>query len=219
MNRRPLDSRNTRWAAYLSARLASRDVTPNAISQAGMGAAAVSGAAFWATAFSMGATTTILLVLAALACQVRLLCNLLDGMVAIEGGKSTPDGPLWNEFPDRMSDILILMGVGLGTGAPALGLAASLMAVLTAYTRELGTGIGLAPDFSGPMAKPHRMALITGAALLAIFAPVWGVLQLALWIVVLGGFGTAIRRAVRIRNRLLSGDDLRPATRTENPTP
>jgi phosphatidylglycerophosphate synthase len=30
----------------------------------------------------------------------------LDGMVAIEGGKSTATGALFNEMPDRLSDAL-----------------------------------------------------------------------------------------------------------------
>lgn len=204
-NRRPLDSRNTRWAARVTRFLAAQDITPNGISGAGMIAAAIAGAAFWSTAQTGPSGTACLLVLAAVACQVRLLCNLFDGMVAIEAGKSAADGPLWNEFPDRISDILILVGVGLGIASPALGFAAATMAVLTAYTRELGASIGLAPDFCGPMAKQHRMALITGAALLAIVLPSWDVLQVALWAVAIGGFVTAIRRAVRIRKRLMAG--------------
>jgi phosphatidylglycerophosphate synthase len=38
--------------------------------------------------------------------QLRLLCNLLDCMVAIEGGKSAPTGALFNEMPDRFADPL-----------------------------------------------------------------------------------------------------------------
>ena len=42
-------------------------------------------------------------------------------MVAVEGGKAEADGPFWNEFPDRIADILILAGAGYGIGSPALG--------------------------------------------------------------------------------------------------
>ncbi|MFX0542244.1 CDP-alcohol phosphatidyltransferase family protein [Roseovarius sp. S4756] len=207
-NRRPLSSRDTKWAARITRMLAARGATPNGISQASMVAAAVAALAFWAlAAVPVGARAVILLIIGALGCQIRLLCNLFDGMVAVEAGKAAPDGPLWNEFPDRVSDILILFGVGLGMGQPVLGLGAACMAVLTAYTRELGASIGLAPDFCGPMAKPHRMALITGAALLAIFettlVPPGTTLTIALWLVLLGAGATALRRAYRIRAALM----------------
>ena len=42
-----------------------------------------------------------------------------------------------------------------------------LLAALTAYIRTLGGTLGLAQDFRGPMAKPHRMWLMAAACLLA----------------------------------------------------
>lgn len=201
-NRRPLASRNTGWAQRLSNRLAATSVTPNQISMAGMGAALVSGLCFWTVGYVDGPVRVLLLILAAGLCQIRLLCNLLDGMVAIEAGRGSPDGGFWNEFPDRVSDALILVGVGLGLGAAALGWAAVSFAFLTAYVRELGSSLGQSADFSGPMAKPHRMALVTGAALLAILEPLWGgdggTLRIALWIVVVGAALTAFRRSYRL---------------------
>ncbi|MCP4071846.1 MAG: CDP-alcohol phosphatidyltransferase family protein [Hyphomicrobiales bacterium] len=207
-NRRPLNSRNTRWADRITRALASRKITPNQISLASMVAAFVAALAFWlAGHFSDVVSVGCLLVLAALSCQLRLLCNLFDGMVAVEAGKSGPDGPFWNEFPDRVSDVLIFVGVGLGVGVPALGWAAAAASVLTAYTRELGVSIGLEPDFSGPMAKQHRMALLTVSAILAIFETFWlasgTVLTVALWIAAIGAGFTTLRRAGRIRKRLL----------------
>ncbi len=206
--RRPLGSRNTKWAARCAGALADKGVTPNAISQASMGAALVAGFAFAASGYVPGPLgVSALLILGALCCQLRLLCNLFDGMVAVEAGRSAPDGPLWNEFPDRVSDLLIFAGVGLGSGNLALGLATGAMAVLTAYTRELGSGLGMLPDFSGPMAKPQRMALVTGAAILSVFEPLLAtpgtVLTGALWITAIGAALTSIRRAARIRAALL----------------
>jgi hypothetical protein len=82
-----------------------------------------------------------------------------------------------------------------------LGWAAAGFAVLTAYVRELGRANGLPADFSGPMAKPQRMAVLTGAAVLAVAEPLWGgqggLLRAALWLVCLGSLATALRRAVR----------------------
>lgn len=201
-NRRPLKSRETKLAGKIAQALAARGVTPNAISQASMGAALVAALAFWGSAETSGVARALLLVLAALGCQARLLCNLFDGMVAVEAGKGAPDGPFWNEFPDRVSDVLILVGAGLAAGLPEWGWAAASLAVLTAYTRELGAGIGLVPDFSGPMAKPQRMAALTAAAVLAVAEGwLWQreiILPLAIVIVTLGTAFTVVRRGARI---------------------
>lgn len=207
-NRRPLASRQTGWAAALTRRLSATSITPNQISMASMVFAALSGTAFCLAGGADGAgSRAILLVIAAACCQLRLLCNLLDGMVAIEAGKSAPDGAFWNEFPDRVSDLVILVGLGYGIHEPALGWAAAALAILTAYVRELGRGCGLAADFSGPMAKPHRMALVTGAAVIAIFEPLWSggsdlALTAALWLVAIGSAITVLRRSWRIVEKL-----------------
>lgn len=199
-NRRPLASRDSGWARAIARRLSAAAVTPNQISMASMVMAAFAGVAFWQAGTAGAGTRVALLLAAALFCQFRLLCNLFDGMVAIEGGKQAPDGPFWNEFPDRVADILILVGAGYGVGVPALGWAAAGFAVLTAYTRELGRACGLPADFSGPMAKQHRMAVITMAALLTLLEPLWRghneVLVIALWIIAAGAALTALRRAM-----------------------
>lgn len=202
-DRRPIVTRNAGWAQAAAAWLAGSRVTPNQISIASMGFAAMAGAAFWAGGLSSGWAAVLWFVLAAAGCQARLICNLLDGMVAMEGGKREASGPFWNEFPDRVADILILGGAGLGSGHAALGFAAASMAVFTAYVRELGRASGAPSDFSGPMAKPQRMAVMTVAAVLAALgmAGWWtgdATLRLALWVVALGAGLTVLRRAVRL---------------------
>lgn len=210
-NRRPIASRNTRWAARVTAALVARDVTPNAISIASMAAAAAAGGAFWAAASSVpGWLAGLLLVIGAGFTQLRLLCNLFDGLVAVEGGKGARDGPFWNEFPDRVADLLILAGLGAAAGWPALGWAAGGLAVFTAYVRELGHALGLGSDFSGPMAKPHRMAAVTAGSIAQ--AAVWiagrldlPILTWVLWLIVAGTVATLFRRGRRIVTRLKAG--------------
>lgn len=146
----------------------------------------------------------MLLIVGALCVQGRLICNLLDGMVAVEGGMRTPTGAVFNDLPDRISDTLILAGIGYGlTGFPwavSLGWATALLAALTAYIRVLGGACGLAQRFTGPMAKPHRMALVTAGAIIAAFLPAyWGQwLMLAVLIVIAAG--CAVTCVVRVRN-------------------
>jgi phosphatidylglycerophosphate synthase len=208
-NRRPLASRDSGWARTIARKLSTASVTPNQISMASMLMAAVAGVAFWQAGMATGGSRVALLLVAALFCQFRLLCNLFDGMVAIEGGKQAPDGPFWNEFPDRVADILILVSAGYGVGQPALGWTAAAFAVLTAYTRELGRNCGLPADFSGPMAKQHRMAVITAAAVLSLAEPLWSghnqMLVAALWLIAVGAAITAIRRAANIVRKLRAG--------------
>ncbi|MEM8731872.1 MAG: CDP-alcohol phosphatidyltransferase family protein [Pseudomonadota bacterium] len=200
--RRPLNSRDTALARRAARWLAGTAVTPNQISAASIVFAGLAGGAFWAAGHAAEPLRSLCLILAALAVQVRLLCNLFDGMVAIEGGKKSADGEFWNEAPDRLADGLILVGLGLGAMNPGLGWAAACFAVLTAYLRALGTTAGLAPDFCGPMAKPHRMALVTGVAVLAAILPRLGaeidVLTIGLWLVTLGTGFTALRRSQRL---------------------
>ena len=202
MNRRPLNSRDSRWAKALATRLVASRVAPNRISQASVGFAALGFLLFWAASASGPILQFLCLILAAATVQLRLLCNLLDGMVAIEGGKSAPTGPFWNEAPDRAADILFLAGAGTAAGCPALGLATAALAVATAYIRELGRAEGFPPDFSGPMAKPHRMAALTlGSVIAAFYATEW-TLTVTLWIVALGTAATILRRSLRLLSSL-----------------
>mgnify|MGYP002639207002 CR=1 FL=1 len=114
-NRRPLRTRSAQWASLVAAWVGRKGVTPNVISVIGVGFAALAAAIFLCWPGIWG------LVAAACAIQLRLLCNMLDGMVAIEGGKKSSSGDLYNEFPDRLEDSLILVAAGYAVGLGALG--------------------------------------------------------------------------------------------------
>lgn len=205
-NRRPLACRQTRWARAMANALAKTRITPNQVSGTSMVMALIAGACFALSGYVQGGLQIAALVAAALFCQLRLLCNLLDGMLAVEAGRGSSEGPFWNEAPDRVADLLILVGAGFGAGAVWLGWAAGAFAIGTAYLRAFGQSIGQPADFSGPMAKQHRMALITGAALLGALTTSWidpgFVLMSALIAVALGAVLTCWRRAERIRDLL-----------------
>ena len=193
-NRRPLTSRNSAWAGRLASWAVAREITPNQISQASMGFAAA-GFFLYAISTQGGVVQFLALLLAAATLQARLVCNLIDGMVAIEGGRGAKDGPFWNEAPDRVSDLLFFAGAGLAAGRPGLGLFAAALAIATAYIRELGRAEGFPPDFSGPLAKPQRMAVLTAGTVLAAFYASQWTLTVTLWIIVVGTAATVIRRS------------------------
>lgn len=207
-SRRPLAVRETRWARALAARLAAAGVAPNHISAASVGWAALGFLFFWMASVSGPVATAILLILAAATMQARLLCNLFDGMVAVEGGRATPTGAFWNEAPDRAADLLFFWGAGLAAHHPALGLLCGALAIATAYLRELGRAEGFAADFSGPMAKQHRMAALTLACLIAALLPLGygapAILTAALILIAAGTVATIARRAFRLLKALES---------------
>ena len=204
--RRPLRSRETGWARRAAAWLARRRVPPNWISLASVGFAALAGLGLLLAREGTASRRGAALIGAAGCMQLRLLCNLFDGMVAVEGGARTPAGEVYNDLPDRLADALILVAAGYaipGVGwAPDLGWAAALLAVLTAYVRVLGGALGLSQDFGGPMAKPHRMAVMTAACLVgaAEAALSGGAVALlgALVVVAMGSGVTVWRRTARL---------------------
>lgn len=137
--------------------------------------------------------------------QLRLLANLLDGMVAIGRGVASPVGELFNEVPDRVSDTAVLIGLGIAAeGKVGLGLAAALAAMATAYVRTACRAAGAPSDFSGPMAKQQRMALVTALAMWCALSPrSWQAFAgvplsaAALWLILIGSLLTAVRRLGR----------------------
>ena len=199
-NRRPIQARSSRWAQRTAAWLSRRDVSPNQISVASIAFAAAGSALLVFVPGPVG------LVGCALGIQGRLICNLLDGMVAVEGGKKSALGQIYNEFPDRIADSLLLIAAGYAIDLPAVGWFAALAAALTAYIRVFGGSLGLPQDFRGPMAKQHRMAVMTigcviGAAEHAVSGTAYVVLAATVAIAA-GSLLTCVTRTLAIAARL-----------------
>ena len=195
IDRRPLKSRSTRWAGAATRAVLATGLSANQISFLGI---VIAGLGAWAL---IEAPTRPLLFLAAAACiQLRLLTNMLDGLVAVEGGRGGPTGAIWNEFPDRIEDSLFLIAAGYAGELPWLGWLAALLAAVCAYVRLLGGTLGQAQDFGGPMAKPHRMAALTVGCLIATL---WfGALQIALAVIAAGTVLTIALRLARLSKAL-----------------
>jgi len=208
MERRPIQSRNTRWAKSTTRFLVKLGVSPNTISLLGMVAAVAAGIAFYSTSITTDFTQRFLWFCGGILCQVRLLCNLFDGMVAVEQNVDSPKGELYNEVPDRVSDAAVFIGLGYSVGGDiAVGYLAALISVFVAYVRAMATSIGAPNDFCGPMAKPQRMAIVTLVAMFLAFSSdswrlPWGEAKVVLVIVVAGGIVTALRRLGRAAKHL-----------------
>src|SRR5947207_1074635 len=128
-NRRPIAARSNPIFQRLAHRLASVHVSANAISIAGMFCGILAGAALVSTRFVPEIPARLLWAASAGLVQLRLLANMLDGMVAIETGTASSLGELYNDVPDRISDSTILIGAGYAAGSiPLLGWIAALLA-------------------------------------------------------------------------------------------
>jgi phosphatidylglycerophosphate synthase len=204
MDRREVSSRSNPFIRALASALVRTSVSANQISAFSAAVALLVPAGLLCVGGWAG------LALALLGIQLRLLANVIDGLVAVEGGKSSPVGALYNEFPDRISDSIILVSIGYAAHLPAAGWCAALFAALTAYVRAFGGALGHPQTFAGPMAKQHRMAVCTGALLLwagagrlsSIAGHADVILQAALWIVIVGSAWTCSRRTWIIRQQI-----------------
>lgn len=205
--RRPIGARSSHWAQSTAQWLTARGIPPDAISASSVGFALLAGLCLWGAGSGEGALRALLLILGGGMVGARLLANMFDGMVAVEGGKGGPLGPLWNEVPDRIADVLILVGAGTGVAAAGagpdwLGWLAAGGALATAYVREIGARLTGMMDFSGPMAKPHRMFVIIGASAASLFEWIWGgdggMMAVGLWAIAILSLYTAGTRLHRI---------------------
>jgi phosphatidylglycerophosphate synthase len=211
IDRRPIATRNRKWAQATTAWLVSRNVSPNAISIAGMCACIIAGIGLGVTSIT---DYRILWLIAALGAQLRLTANMLDGMVAIASSRTSKTGELYNEVPDRISDAAVFIGAGFAWGGNVtLGYIATILAIFTAYVRAAGKIAGAPNEFCGPMAKQHRMLVITLICVYAAIAPrSWqiitfndseiGLMTLGLVIIIAGCVITIIRRVGRIAHAL-----------------
>jgi phosphatidylglycerophosphate synthase len=204
--RRPLKTRERVWPRRLAHRLVRLGVTPNQVSASSL-VFALGGAACYAAVPTTGSPARLLLLLGAAICiQLRLLCNLLDGLMAVEEGRQTPSGALYNELPDRLADSLFLAAAGYAAEWPELGWISAVLAVGTAYVRAFGASLGFGQDYGGPMAKQQRMFVLTAGSIVAMVLPHAPVLAAALAIIALGSALTIGLRIRRLAGHLVARD-------------
>ncbi|MEM8886191.1 MAG: CDP-alcohol phosphatidyltransferase family protein [Planctomycetota bacterium] len=176
-----------RRTAHACVRLCVRArIHPNTISLSSIVAAAGAGLCFvqgW-------------IVPAVLLCFLRLWLNMLDGMVALASGQASRWGEILNDLPDRVSDVLIFVGVAhSGLAPPLLGYWAAIASLLVAYVGTFGQAVGAQREFSGWMAKPWRMVALAAGALA-------GRIDVALVVILAGCVQTVTVRLLRIARAL-----------------
>ena len=171
------------------------------------------GSSSWMQTSGAEATRVGFFIGAAICVQLRLLCNLIDGMIAVEGNMQSKVGMIYNELPDRVADTIFLVSAGYASQAGRIGIelgwAASVLAIATAYIRAFGAAQGLGHDFCGPMAKQHRMFVLTVCCLLAAaeIAVGWQARALAVGLAAIaaGTLVTCVRRTWHMASALEKG--------------
>lgn len=213
--RRYLKFRELGFIQKIAQRLSRQRITPNQISIASIFFAALGGISFLLLPDAGSTGKWLLPIFAAASIQCRLLCNLFDGMVAIEGGKKTYSGELFNDVPDRVSDAVLIVSAGYAISmvswGATLGWCAALLAVMTAYVRTLAASLGAPVNFQGPMAKQHRMALLTAACLITAVENSFAgqsYALLAVLIIMIAGCLITLYRRILSSYRFLESHDL-----------
>lgn len=204
-DRRPISARNSPYSQRVSTFLAQHGVSPNIISVASVVFAVGAGLSLIAT--SSNFPPRVWWILTAVLIVLRLSANMLDGMVAMETGKTSAVGELFNEVPDRISDVVIFVSAGFAAGSsPHLGYITAILALFIAYVRALGNYMGVTQLFIGPMAKSHRMFTLTAFCLCnAVIPAAWQLPSLLTWgllIISAGSVITIIRRVQCIAKRM-----------------
>ena len=167
--------RTGKGAANLCVRLG---IPPDAISYLSIVAALAAALCFWKSGRNMW-----LLIIAPLFCYLRLWFNMLDGMVAVAAGKASARGEIVNDLPDRISDVLIFVGVAhSGLMNPLIGYWTAILSLLTAYVGLFGQAIAGRREFSGIMSKPWRMVALSLGA--------WAMFVCRSWQIGLHDFGS-----------------------------
>jgi len=186
-------------------------IPPDAISYLSILVALIASLCFWKSG-----ENAWLLIIAPLFCYLRLWFNMLDGMVAVAAGKASARGEIVNDLPDRISDVIIFVGVAHSDLMnPFIGYWTAILSLFTAYVGLFGQAIGGRREFSGIMSKPWRMvALSLGAWAMFVFRYCqaglhdFGRLTIVDWtclVIIAGCLETIIVRLKRIVTALQDG--------------
>ena len=174
-------------------------IHPDAVSYLSILAAIIAAICFWKSGDSRW-----LLIVAPLLCYLRLWFNMLDGMVAVAAGKASRRGEILNDLPDRISDVIIFVGVAhSGLMNPIFSYWATIAALLTAYVGLFGQALGVQREFGGIMSKPWRMVTLHIGAWLTfmrVSVPIYrfSVLDLTCLVVIIFCIETIVVRLKRI---------------------
>ena len=184
-------------------------IHPDVFSYASIVAAGIAGVLFWKSI-----QHPKYLILGVVFAFVRLWLNMFDGMVAVASGKASKRGEIVNDLPDRVSDVIIFVGMAHSHWCHRLpGYWVAIMALLVAYVGLTGQAAGVQREYSGIMSKPWRIVVMSiGAVATSIqvhrqgpyWFGGWLLLDWTNFIIIAGCAETIVVRLVRIFRALKS---------------
>jgi phosphatidylglycerophosphate synthase len=129
-------------------------------------------------------------------------------MVAVAAGKASKKGEIINDIPDRVSDVVIFIGMAHSHWCHRLpGYWVAISALLVAYVGLFGQAVGVQREFSGIMSKPWRIVVLSiGAIATSIqvhregpyWIGGWLLLDWANFVIIAGCAQTIVIRLMRI---------------------
>lgn len=155
-----------------------------------------------ATAVLLSATSQLWLLWVPALVLARLVCNALDGMIAVDTDRARPIGQVANEFADRIADVCILIAVSWRAGSLLLGICALALVLLASYLGTVAQAAGGSRQYVGVMGKADRMILLALAAPVAAFGPAGAVLAAVLGVIATGSAVTIAQRWAAIHREL-----------------
>ena len=178
-------------------------IHPDVFSYASILVAGIAGILFW-----QSTRHPKFLILGVAFAFLRLWLNMFDGMVAVASGKASKRGEIINDLPDRVSDVVIFIGMAHSGWCHRLpGYWVAISALLVAYVGLTGQAAGVQREYSGIMSKPWRIVLMSIAAVITSIqihrdAPYWFggwlILDWANFAIIAGCAQTIVVRLMRI---------------------
>jgi CDP-diacylglycerol--glycerol-3-phosphate 3-phosphatidyltransferase len=131
------------------------------------------------------------------------LCDVLDGELARMQNTVRKSGAFLDSNLDRLSEIVLFAGLGVGAPTPAgkyWAFAAAAASMLVSYARARGEGLGVTCP-SGGLERPHRMLILMFTLLGGCLASVESAqlaAQIACAVIAVGAGVTAVARMFSI---------------------
>ena len=164
---------------------------------------AVPVAALGGACLALSGPAPWLLLAVPLLAALRLILNLLDGMVARSTGSTHPMGEVWNELGDRLADVLFIGGLAFVPGVdPRLAMSAVVAALLASYAGITSRAAGATRQYGGVMSKPGRMVALGVAAPVAFVTGDSTWLIIAAVVICIGSLVTLAQRVLAARAEL-----------------
>ena len=177
-------------------------VNPDAVSWAGLLAAAGAGISFVLGGFGFLALALVLLL-------ANSYLDALDGKIAKLAGRASARGDFLDHVLDRYADVFLIGGVAFSAYCQLwIGTLALLGVLLTSYMGTQAQAVGQGRRYAGLLGRADRLVLLfIGGLLQLVVSPSggvrWGVAPIAFqpleWFLVLFavlGHATAVQRAV-----------------------